>query len=206
MPYVDYNLSLYRTGFRPYGMTNPFSATQLNGLGTGIQPFTAGGGQRPTTRFLLHGLNGYGLGQAHAMSPYRLHGMGQAVAVCLDQSQNTVSCLDPECTYGDCGSSAAQVTVGSLCLDQHENQVACADPNCTYGDCVGAGTIRKATTPGVSPAPGPSPRTYAPMTLFPQTAPVTSYTTASSAGAFSSSMLLPLAAVILIGALVLGKK
>lgn len=190
MPYVDYNLSLYRTGFRPYGMTNTFSATQLNGLGY-FQPFRTGGGYRLQSS----------LGQAHAMSPYVLHGLGQAAAVCLDQNENSVPCNSPECTYGDCGSSAAQVTVGALCLDQGQNQISCSSPECTYGDC--AGPVKK--TPGVSPPPGPSPRTYAPMTLFPQTSPVTSYTTAS-AGSLTSSMLLPLAAVVLVAALVMGKK
>lgn len=194
MPYVDYNVSLYRTGFRPYGMTNAFSASQLNGIGTGIQPFTPGGGQRPRAS----------LGQARAFSPYQLRGLGQGPAVCLDQNENTISCLDPNCTYGDCGSTAAQVTVGALCLDEHENQIACTDPLCTFGDCVGAGAMKKVTTPGVSPAPGPSPRTYAPMTLFPQTAPVTSYT--ASIGPSLTSSLLPIAAVALIAALVLGKK
>lgn len=56
-------------------------------------------------------------------------------AICLDQNQNTISCSDPECTYGDCGSSSVQVTQGALCLDQNQNPVACADPECTYGDC-----------------------------------------------------------------------
>lgn len=57
-------------------------------------------------------------------------------AICLDQSQNTVACMDPSCTYGDCGSSDTQQVGGSLCLDQAENQIACTSPNCTYGDCV----------------------------------------------------------------------
>lgn len=155
-------------------MTNPFSATQLNGysipsaamngylgyLGTGIKPFTYTGGQR--------------LGQIQrGMSPMVLRGLGQA-AVCLDENENTISCLSPDCAYGDCGSGAAQATVGALCLDEHENQVSCTDPNCSFGDCMSAGA-RKTSTPGVSPAPGPSPRTYAPATLFPQTAPMTSY-------------------------------
>jgi len=61
-------------------------------------------------------------------------------AICLDQNQNTISCADPNCAYGDCGSTAPQVTAGPLCLDQDENAVACADPNCTYGDC-GSGTV-----------------------------------------------------------------
>src|SRR6266850_4278348 len=32
MAFVRYNESLYRTGFRPYGMTNPHGATQLGGI------------------------------------------------------------------------------------------------------------------------------------------------------------------------------
>jgi hypothetical protein len=59
-----------------------------------------------------------------------------ASAICLDQNQNSVSCSDPNCTYGDCGSTATQVTSGALCLDSNQNAVACSDPECTYGDCV----------------------------------------------------------------------
>lgn len=63
-----------------------------------------------------------------------------APAICLDESQNSVSCADPNCRYGDCGAPAGvqQVTVGALCLDQSENQIDCSNPNCTYGDCVSA--------------------------------------------------------------------
>jgi hypothetical protein len=56
-------------------------------------------------------------------------------AVCLDQNQNAILCSDPDCTYGDCGSTAVQQTSGSLCLDQNQNPIACTDPNCTFGDC-----------------------------------------------------------------------
>lgn len=59
-----------------------------------------------------------------------------APGICLDQGQNSIACNDPNCTYGDCGSAGAQITIGSLCLDQGENQIDCTDPNCTYGDCV----------------------------------------------------------------------
>lgn len=69
-------------------------------------------------------------------APGAVAASGAAPAICLNQTQDTVPCSDPSCTYGDCGSGAAQVTVGSLCLDQGENQIACNDPNCTYGDCV----------------------------------------------------------------------
>lgn len=65
-------------------------------------------------------------------------------AICLDQNQNTISCTDPSCTYGDCGATGvAQVTSGSLCLDSDQNAVACSDPECTYGDCTStvAGSI-----------------------------------------------------------------
>jgi len=73
-----------------------------------------------------------------------MRGLGQAPAVCLDQSQNQIDCADPNCTYGDCGATGPQVTVGSLCLDQSQNQIDCADPNCTYGDCISA-TGKKST-------------------------------------------------------------
>lgn len=80
------------------------------------------------------------------MSRVFLRGLGQS-AICLDQNQNTISCIDPNCTYGDCGSTESQVTSGALCLDQDENAVACADPNCTYGDCIGA-AAKTAAKPG----------------------------------------------------------
>lgn len=61
-----------------------------------------------------------------------------APAICLDQSQNSVMCSDPNCTYGDCLAPAGvqQVTVGALCLDQSQNQIDCSNPNCTFGDCI----------------------------------------------------------------------
>lgn len=68
MGYVDYDLSLYRQGYRPYGETDPFAATMLSGVkppsrgnvfgparlrGLGQnQPFTESGGYK------LHGLAG----------------------------------------------------------------------------------------------------------------------------------------------------
>jgi len=72
--------------------------------------------------------------------------LGQS-SICLDQNQNTISCSDPNCTYGDCGASGPQVTSGALCLDQSENAVACADPECTYGDCTGPTAAKKSIMP-----------------------------------------------------------
>lgn len=63
MGYVVYDSSLYRTGFRPIGDTNPYLATQL-----GAVPF------RPD---YLHGM-----GQAHPFTDaggYMLHGLGDIV-------------------------------------------------------------------------------------------------------------------------------
>jgi hypothetical protein len=59
MGYVTYNHSLQQTGFRPYGKTNTFAATQLSGVadtaGLGQNyPFTPGGGWQ------LHGLGDLG--------------------------------------------------------------------------------------------------------------------------------------------------
>jgi len=72
------------------------------------------------------------------------------MAICLDQSQHTVACTDPSCTFGDCGSTDTQQVGGSLCLDQSENQVPCSNPNCTYGDCIGPKPI---TLPNITIAP-----------------------------------------------------
>jgi hypothetical protein len=91
-----------------------------------------------------------------------------APLICLDQNQNSIGCSSANCTYGDCGSSGPQQTVGSLCLNQQENAVACSDPNCTFGDCI-SGT----KPPGATLTPGPSPRVNAPLTMFPATAPPT---------------------------------
>jgi hypothetical protein len=51
MSYVNYDLSLYRQGYRPYGETDPFAATMLSG----VKPTPAG----------------------HPFAPWRLRGMGQ---------------------------------------------------------------------------------------------------------------------------------
>jgi hypothetical protein len=64
-----------------------------------------------------------------------------SLAICLDQNQNTINCMDPDCTYGDCGSTPQlQQSTGSLCLDANQNQVPCGDPSCTYGDCLSSPT------------------------------------------------------------------
>jgi hypothetical protein len=157
MGYVNYNHALYRTGFRPYGQTNAWAASQLNGIDMSeavlsgylgqSHPFEPGGGWK------LHGL-----GQSRAFAPWTLHG---GMAVCLDQSQNTIACMSPDCTYGDCGSNAEQQVGGSLCLDQGENQVPCSSPSCTYGDCISP----KTSTPSpvtINLPPGPSPRVGVP--------------------------------------------
>lgn len=203
MPYLDYNLPLQRTGFRPYGTTSTWTATQLSGFGLGYrrQIFSEPGGRR--------------LGQWQSgFSPAVLSGLGQSAAVCLDQNQNSVPCADPNCTYGDCGSSAAQVTIGALCLDQNQNQIVCTDPNCTYGDCLSPpkakGTI---ATPVLSP--GPSPRVSAPLTMFPSTsyvatAPPTATTqslwTQLTSPASSGNLLLLAGAAIAAMVLLGGKK
>jgi hypothetical protein len=166
MAYTNYNHALYRTGFRPYGQTNAWAASQLNGMDMSeavlsgylgqSHPFEPGGGWK------LHGL-----GQSRAFAPWTLHG---GMAVCLDQSQNTIACMDPNCTYGDCGSNAEQLVGGALCLDQGENQVPCSSPSCTYGDCISP----KTSTPSpvtINLPPGPSPRVGVPPNLAPQTAP-----------------------------------
>jgi hypothetical protein len=159
MSYVNYNHGLYRTGFRPYGHTNAWAASQLNGYSTPeavlsgylgqSRPFEPGGGWK------LHGL-----GQSRAFAPWTLHG---GMAVCLDQSQNTIACMSPDCTFGDCGSNAEQLVGGSLCLDFGENQVPCSSPSCSYGDCTDKPKTPVTWTPvTINLPPGPSPRVGVP--------------------------------------------
>ena len=112
------------------------------------RPFEPGGGWK------LHGL-----GQSRAFAPWTLHG---GMAVCLDQSQNTIACMSPDCTYGDCGSNAEQLVGGSLCLDQGENQVPCSSPSCMYGDCTDKAKSPSPVT--INLPPGPSPRVGVPIT------------------------------------------
>jgi len=68
MSYVNYRQELYRTGFRPYAQTDPFAASQLNGLGQ-VHPFGP---------WVLHGYDD-GLGQVHPFTEsggWPLHGLG----------------------------------------------------------------------------------------------------------------------------------
>lgn len=82
---------------------------------------------------------------------HRAHfaGLGQQAygpgAVCFGPTdpntgvEQPISCLDPNCTYGDCGSTMPQLQ-GPQCLGPTvngvESQIACTDPMCTYGDCI----------------------------------------------------------------------
>jgi hypothetical protein len=59
MSYVNYNQSLYRTGFRPYGTTNPRAAAAM------LSGYPSDLGQMD-------------LGQTHVFGPWRLHGLGQS--------------------------------------------------------------------------------------------------------------------------------
>src|SRR5271166_4985753 len=114
-------------------------------------------------------------------------------AVCLDQSQNAILCSDPDCTFGDCGSSAPQLTSGGLCLDQNQNSIACADPNCTFGDCTSTASqsnpvaISAATSSGATALSQiiSSATSVATSSLAAQTAPKTNIVT--PLGSFSSS-------------------
>lgn len=89
-----------------------------------VQTLTVQQGFRPFTR--PRALAGVRMGRG-------MRGLGSNI--CLDQNQNSVDCSSPECTYGDCGASGAQVTTGPLCLDQNQNQIGCASPDCSFGDC-----------------------------------------------------------------------
>jgi hypothetical protein len=85
MSYVKYNQALYRTGFRPYGHTDAFAASQLNGLSGGDDSLAGaddGMGQvHPFGPWALHGYDD-GLGQSHPFTRsggWPLHGLGVLV-------------------------------------------------------------------------------------------------------------------------------
>lgn len=179
MAYINYNLPLYRTGFRPYGLTNAWSATQFSGMGQ-VRPFTEEGGWK------------LGAVPAHfnwqrSFSPRFLRsGLGQVTGDCSGPGGDFVACSDPSCSFGPCTGAAVAETE---CSDASGAFVMCGDPNCKFGPCVGvtcppgqtnmqgycmAETVQspayppKGTTPGLTP--GPSPRVPASQTAFPPTA------------------------------------
>jgi len=72
MAYMNYNNSLYRTGFRPYGQTNAWAASQLNGYDMGEAVLSGYLGQSvPFTR-----QGGWGLHGSASFHPWVLEGMG----------------------------------------------------------------------------------------------------------------------------------
>lgn len=184
MPYVDYNISLYRTGFRPYGTTNPWSASQLNGMsgmGRGTRPFMLpGGGAR------LSGANRVAVpwNVQRSFSPRFLHGLGQA--------------CDPTDIFGGCYSPLPMPPTPAPSPTTTD---ACAGPNpplfCAPSSFpAGSGYNYPSNTPttqltpsvpttytppimsyaqypaGVSPAPGPSPRVTTSVAGAAQTQPI----------------------------------
>lgn len=162
MPYLNYSLPIQRTGFRPYGHTNSWAATQLSGMGA-RQVFSEPGGRR---------LIGMGQWQS-GFSPALLHGLGLAG--------------DPNCDAGmpydvagnPCLASAGYIvpdvipaapgSVPPLCGGPGGEFVSCADPSCKTGPCAGAGVAQL--------GPGAAPRVPVPASQFPQT----SYQTAACA-------------------------
>jgi hypothetical protein len=76
MAYMNYNRELYRTGFRPYGQTNPWAASQLNGMDIPEAVLSGYLGQsRPFTRD-----GGWGLHGSASFHPWVLEGLGQSSA------------------------------------------------------------------------------------------------------------------------------
>jgi hypothetical protein len=166
MPYMNYNLPMQRTGFRPYGHTNPWSATQLNGVSShGQWPFTEDGGWR--------------LGQIQrGLSPHFLdrHGLGQADA-CADASGEFVSCTDAGCVSGPCGttllpsgcSPGFDYDPGSMTCVPHQKPPGTLPSGCSPGYTYDPGSM--SCIPAVALPPGPSPRVPAGPGNFPWTAP-----------------------------------
>lgn len=166
MPYLNYNLPIQRTGFRPYGHTNPWSATQLSGLGVPGRPrqvFSEPGGRR-----LFAGM---GLGQWQSgFSPAVLHGLagdpncdsGMPYDVNGNPCFATTGYNVPDVVPAPAGS------VAPLCSGPGGDFISCSDPSCKFGPCIpstgaGAGTVAL--------SPGSSPRVPVPVTQFPQTSP-----------------------------------
>ena len=133
-----------------------------------------------------------------------MHGLG--MSICLDQSQNTIACTDPDCTYGDCGSTDTQQVGGALCLDQSENQVPCSSVNCTYGDCVTQPQPSKTAAAVVQAAAGipmamkPSPTVQVPLS----TSSIGLWFGSSTAIPGVPNYLLALAAVVVVGGVLAG--
>jgi hypothetical protein len=100
-------------------------------------------------------------------------------AVCLDDQEQPISCLDPTCTYGDCGSTAPAAP-GNACLGPTingvETQIACTDPQCTYGDCINVprppGSGGNPNYPEGGLPQGTSPNVTTVMQVTPKPAPI----------------------------------
>lgn len=177
MAYVDYNLPLYRTGFRPYGLTNTWSATQLNGMGQ-VRPFTERGGWR------LGAVPAHWNWQRSFSPRFLRSGMGQALPGC-DPTDPLGSCYDPLVPVTPSPPSGLP---GENCQDSLGRYVMCGDPSCVTGGCVTvdcpagqvnaggyciAATIATPASPAPGTyglAPGPSPRVPASQSMFPPTA------------------------------------
>lgn len=172
MPYLNYNLPIQRTGFRPYGHTNPWAAVQLSGISLGRprQVFSEPGGRR------------LGLGQWQSgFSPWVLHGIGQ------------IAC-DPTDVFGSCYDPTAPITgpapAGSPAGSELPAYYPESTPSSTGGgDCINAASGLPVPCPGtsagtVSLGPGASPRVPVPPGSFPSTSPVyQTYPTTPGAGA-----------------------
>lgn len=83
MSYTRYDQSIYRTGFRPYGHTNPWAASQLNGISAGEAALAGLGQNAPFGPWRLHGSKDDApLGQYHPFTErggWALHGLGAMV-------------------------------------------------------------------------------------------------------------------------------
>jgi hypothetical protein len=128
MSYVKYNESLYRTGFRPYGTTDPARAATLGGAidhswqqfgpwtlrGGGQNVFTPGGG------WSLHGLGALGIVPDQSVAVYRgkwtsTYTMGASdVIAAVASAINQDGRLAVRNVSSDAGWTQADVIVGPL--------------------------------------------------------------------------------------------
>lgn len=160
MPYLNYNIPIQRTGYRPYGHTDTWAAVQLSGLAE-RQLFSTPGGRR------------LGMGQWQSgFSPAVLHGLGLPG--------------DPNCDAGmpyDVNGDPCFATTGYNVPD-----VTPAAGGSGGGSCLSAVSGLAVPCPSGSSGggaaalgPGPSPRVPVSSSQFPATSYQSLFPTSAAA-------------------------
>lgn len=176
MPYLTYNLPIQRTGFRPYGHTNTWSAVQLSGVGDHRgrprQVFSEPGGRR------------LGMGQWQSgFSPWFLSGLRG-----LGDDPNCASGMP----YDVSGNPCPPAPSGPPGMLDTGYNVPDVTPAPSGSGCISAISGQPVACPGgtspgtVTLPPGSSPRVPASPGLFPQTSPQTIYTSMPAGSGYAA--------------------